>query len=75
MFSCLYYKDLGQQLTSEMTTLLSWIYIWHPDFLTIIVPPVFNSFISQLRIDQANKARKERLAIGKMMLENSHNLV
>lgn len=74
-FSCLYYKDLGQQLTSEMTTLLSWIYIWHPDFLTIIVPPVFNSFISQLRIDLANKARKERLAIGKMMLENSHNLV
>ncbi|MBI2471132.1 MAG: hypothetical protein HYV59_07805 [Planctomycetes bacterium] len=75
LFSCFYYRDLGQQLTSEMTTLLSWSYIWHPDLQTIIVPPVFNSIISQVRTELTNMTRKEKLEVGKIMLGNSYNSI
>jgi hypothetical protein len=73
LFSCLYYQDLGFQLTPEMIVLIAWCLAINPDFLQDNAPEnirrPLKADLSYLR----EKPRHEQLEIGRKLIHIARN--
>ncbi len=69
VISCLLYQDLGNHLTPEMVTLISWFFAIHPDFIKHTasgnLKQLFKTDLSYLR----ELPRHEQLKMGHQLID------
>lgn len=72
LISCLYYQDLGYQITVEMSVLLSWYIAIYPDVFKD------NKYLANISTDQLNylryKSRIEQIDFGYQLLQQARTL-
>lgn len=70
MLACMYYQDLGHQLTPTMIALVSWYSVMHPEFLLGDVP-VKKIIPKELTDSLRSGSRAEQLKMGRLALEHA----
>lgn len=70
MFACMYYQDLGYQLTATMIALVSWYAVMHPEFI-LDNAPVKKVIPKELTESLRSASRPEQLKMGRLALEQA----
>jgi hypothetical protein len=70
MMACMYYQDLGYQLTPTMIALMSWYSVMHPEFI-LDDAPIKKVIPNELTLSLRSAGRAEQLKIGYLVLEQA----
>lgn len=74
LLACLYYRDLGYQLTPEMIVLMSWVYALYPNFLKDDIQSLLKTHLEQAKNSLVGKSRQDQLSVGLQLLQVVRNL-
>lgn len=71
--ACIYYQDLGYQLTPTMAALVSWFSVMHPEVI-LDAAPLKKIIPKELTGSLRSSSRAEQLETGRFVLEQGKNL-
>ncbi len=69
LIACLYYQEMGNQLTPEMLALVCWVSALNPHFLREPSQSQFSALLRQSSRELEGKSRREQLEVGNAILE------
>ncbi|MBA3967066.1 MAG: hypothetical protein H0X47_15095 [Nitrospirales bacterium] len=74
LLTCLYYQNLGHQLTPEMMVLMLWVNVMHPNYLPEDIQALLKDQLSQARIGLIGQSRRDQLSVCRQLLQDFQNL-